>query len=342
MKLGLVFEGGGGKGAYQIGVWKALHEIGLDKHIAAVSGTSVGALNAFLFAYGDYDLALKIWTELTPLHVFTPLYMCADPERVLTSQDKFLWDLFLKRGLFTRKGLEIIFSHLDFNRVGENNAIPCYATCLKVDDIKDVKKFAEFCDSISNRKSSAYLLENPEVLDSFISMEKFKKNPYKYSIKRLLGIQGNIKFFKVNHYSESIKKEILLASSAIPWVFQKQPIEGAYYIDGGVEENIPMAPLLVREKCDTVFVVMCNRDSEIPKKYHKYRIFPIIPKESQNGVLGTFDFTKDGINRRITQGYNDAKMVFRGIYDIIEIIKQYNCSTDKSETENDAANVIYL
>jgi len=52
-KIGLAFVGGGGKGAYQIGVWKALCETGLDKQVQAVSGTSVGALNAAMFSkYG--------------------------------------------------------------------------------------------------------------------------------------------------------------------------------------------------------------------------------------------------------------------------------------------------
>ncbi len=39
-KLGLVLSGGGGKGVYQIGVWKALREFGLESEIAAVAGTS--------------------------------------------------------------------------------------------------------------------------------------------------------------------------------------------------------------------------------------------------------------------------------------------------------------
>ncbi len=42
--IGLVLAGGGGKGAYQIGVWKYLHEVGLDRNITAVSGTSVQSL----------------------------------------------------------------------------------------------------------------------------------------------------------------------------------------------------------------------------------------------------------------------------------------------------------
>ncbi|MBQ7895822.1 MAG: patatin-like phospholipase family protein, partial [Oscillospiraceae bacterium] len=39
----LALEGGGAKGAYQIGVWQALREAGIK--IKAVAGTSVGALN---------------------------------------------------------------------------------------------------------------------------------------------------------------------------------------------------------------------------------------------------------------------------------------------------------
>jgi len=63
--LGLVLAGGGGKGAYQIGVWKALAEYEVVQNISAVSGTSVGALNAALFLQGDIDIAEKIWLNLS-------------------------------------------------------------------------------------------------------------------------------------------------------------------------------------------------------------------------------------------------------------------------------------
>lgn len=61
--IGLVLDGGGGKGAYQLGVWKALRETGLDQRIAQISGASVGGLNAALMVQGDYDLAERIWFE---------------------------------------------------------------------------------------------------------------------------------------------------------------------------------------------------------------------------------------------------------------------------------------
>ena len=47
-KIGLVFDGGGAKGAYQIGVWRALREAGLEQYVTDVAGTSVGGLGAFL------------------------------------------------------------------------------------------------------------------------------------------------------------------------------------------------------------------------------------------------------------------------------------------------------
>ena len=65
MKMGLVLSGGGGKGAYELGVWKALVEMKLDKYIEVISGTSIGAFNAALFAQGDMDNAQALWDEVT-------------------------------------------------------------------------------------------------------------------------------------------------------------------------------------------------------------------------------------------------------------------------------------
>ena len=65
MKVGLVLSGGGGKGAYEIGVWKAIKELNIDKYIKVVSGTSIGAINAVLFAQDDFEEAKKMWKEVT-------------------------------------------------------------------------------------------------------------------------------------------------------------------------------------------------------------------------------------------------------------------------------------
>lgn len=49
-EYGLVLDGGGARGAYQIGAWKALREAGVK--IEAVAGTSVGALNGSPYLHG--------------------------------------------------------------------------------------------------------------------------------------------------------------------------------------------------------------------------------------------------------------------------------------------------
>ena len=58
----LALEGGGARGAWQIGAWKALREAGVA--ISAVSGTSVGALNGALIAMGDLEKAERIWSDI--------------------------------------------------------------------------------------------------------------------------------------------------------------------------------------------------------------------------------------------------------------------------------------
>ena len=62
MKRALVLNGGGSRGAYEIGAWQALDELGV--RFDGVYGTSIGALNAALFAQGDLDGAVKLWSNI--------------------------------------------------------------------------------------------------------------------------------------------------------------------------------------------------------------------------------------------------------------------------------------
>ena len=59
MKKGLVLEGGGTKGAYQIGAYEALRDLGIK--ITGIAGTSIGALNGAFIAQGDFESMKDIW-----------------------------------------------------------------------------------------------------------------------------------------------------------------------------------------------------------------------------------------------------------------------------------------
>lgn len=67
-KTALVLGGGGSRGAYEIGVWQALRELGIP--IDLVTGTSVGAINGAMIAQDSFDLAVSLWKEIDTSIVF--------------------------------------------------------------------------------------------------------------------------------------------------------------------------------------------------------------------------------------------------------------------------------
>ena len=81
-KIGLVLGGGGGKGAYQVGVWKALREYKIEKYITHISATSIGSLNSLLFVNKELDKAIDIFfsrfniVSIQTLHIFITLMFC--------------------------------------------------------------------------------------------------------------------------------------------------------------------------------------------------------------------------------------------------------------------------
>ena len=64
----LVFQGGGALGAYQGGVYQALHEAGIEPNW--VIGTSIGAINGAIIAGNEPGKRLnqvsKFWDRMDP------------------------------------------------------------------------------------------------------------------------------------------------------------------------------------------------------------------------------------------------------------------------------------
>ena len=71
-KTAFVLSGGGSRGAYEIGVWKALKELGVE--IDMVFGTSVGAINGAMVAQDEPELAEKLWKQMETGHDLRPGY----------------------------------------------------------------------------------------------------------------------------------------------------------------------------------------------------------------------------------------------------------------------------
>ena len=61
-EYGLVLAGGGTRGAYQVGAWKALQELNIK--IKGIVGASIGALNGALFLQNDYAMVSKMYETI--------------------------------------------------------------------------------------------------------------------------------------------------------------------------------------------------------------------------------------------------------------------------------------
>lgn len=81
-KLGLVLEGGGVKGAYQVGALLAIRELGVE--FDGVTGTSIGAINGALYLEGGYDKLLDVWKQIKTNTVLRSPTKKSNPYIILT------------------------------------------------------------------------------------------------------------------------------------------------------------------------------------------------------------------------------------------------------------------
>jgi len=122
-KIGLALAGGGARGAYQIGAWKALIELGIDKKINVYSGASVGSLNAVLIAKGDFDLAYKTWMSLDKYSLF-------DMEKQILRRILKERMNFINKGVYNTKKLEELMDKtIDYEEIKDKD-IYIATTCL--------------------------------------------------------------------------------------------------------------------------------------------------------------------------------------------------------------------
>ena len=103
----LVLAGGGARGSYQVGVWRALTELGWNPQI--ITGTSVGSLNGAMFALDLYETARDMWTSIRSQDVME----LPEETRNLTELHQFLRDVMRAGGMDVTPLEEIVERVLD-------------------------------------------------------------------------------------------------------------------------------------------------------------------------------------------------------------------------------------
>lgn len=124
-KTALVLGGGGSRGAYEIGVWQALKELGI--RVDMVYGTSVGAINAAMVAQGDVDLTASLWKEMETDMVFD---MKPDSKPV-----DYVKEIVANQGAGTGPLRDLLVKYVDEKKVRESG-MDFGITAFSVPDMK--------------------------------------------------------------------------------------------------------------------------------------------------------------------------------------------------------------
>ncbi|MDD6327520.1 MAG: patatin-like phospholipase family protein [Eubacteriales bacterium] len=237
---GLVLSGGGGKGAYQVGVLKALKENGKLNDVVAISGASIGSINAMLFAMDDMELMHNAWDEIDMSTVFD-----IDLEMLMDNRHYFSRD----------EMLEMISKYIDFNKV-KNGKYEIYNAICKI-------------------------------VPGQTKLE--------------------LEYRKLQDYDEATIKKILLASSALPIIYEAVEIDGAYYRDGGICDNEPVQPLYDAGIRQFIVIGLARGKNFDTSKWPDANFITIYPSHDiGSSILGTINFTDQAINFREKLGYKDG------------------------------------
>lgn len=155
----MVLEGGGSRGAYHIGAYKALSE--MDLEIKGVSGTSIGAINGALIVQQDVDRAYDLWYDISPSKVFDvdEEYLKEIKNREITSENISYFlnkakDVLNNRGLDTKLMREILEKNIDEDRIRKTGMVFGFVTV----SLTDRKPMEIYLEDVPRGKLVDYLM----------------------------------------------------------------------------------------------------------------------------------------------------------------------------------------
>ena len=146
--LALTLEGGGARGAYQIGAVKALYSEGYT--FKAIVGTSIGAINAAYIVQGDLEKIYKMWQEMSfkdllelDNEAMKKLFSAKLDINTIKYLSKKLGESIKNKGLDVKKEREILENDIDEERIRNSNILFGLVT-MCISDVNGKEMFA--CD----------------------------------------------------------------------------------------------------------------------------------------------------------------------------------------------------
>ncbi|HET8963974.1 MAG TPA: patatin-like phospholipase family protein [Chitinophagales bacterium] len=216
-KITLALQGGGSHGAFTWGVLEKLFEEDVFD-ILGICGTSAGAMNAAMAAYGYHkngnqgaiDLLKKFWYTVSTNFLFSPIQAS-------------VYDKFMSPG-----SMAFSWAYNAFN-IASTFLSPYQWNPLNINPLKSI--LSELIDFDELRKSK---------MELFVCATNVKT--------------GQAKIFN----RKTMSVDALLASACLPNVYQAVEIDKEFYWDGGFRGNPPLFPLIKGTKTNDVLLVHIN------------------------------------------------------------------------------------
>ncbi len=244
---GLILAGGGGKGIYQVGMLKVLSEAGVLNDIVAISGVSIGAVNAVLYAMGIEKME-KVWDEIDMGTLFD-----FDEKQVAAGNTHF-----------SRTEMNsLIDKYMDFNQIRNENRIIYVGTSKCAANYSGI-------DPTYGCTAEYFLLNN--ALDE-----------------------------DINNY--------LLASTALPYIYSPVTIRGNKYLDGGINDNIPIKPLYDLGLRRFIVIELTPVSKFDKTKFPDAEFISIVPSHDLGDLFtGTLNFENKDKRFKKELGERDGKI----------------------------------
>lgn len=295
IEIGLVLSGGGAKGAYEVGVYKALKELELVENIKVISGTSIGAVNGLLFSMDDPKIVDVSWGSLNysrflirqeesrerKIGKLLEKIKSINIETNILEQVR-LYDI----GLLSQRGIkEFIDEYVDVNLIKSSNK-DLYATAYNIDE------------------------EKPE----YFKLNECNEEELKLKVLASCAIPHLFKPLSING--------IRYADGGI-----QSPLYSKVNVD-----NVPLYPMKNYD-LDIILVIHLSYRNKINKEGFKNNIIEIYPSEPLEILsgIGALRLKKDVIERNIQLGYKDAIFSLAPLVikllkgkDLDKVLKSYN------------------
>jgi len=218
-RLNLALQGGGAHGAF---TWGVLDRLLDDERIEieGIVGTSAGAVNAAILAYGLETGGNKKAQELLRQ------FWCANSEfgRCSPFQQTACDKIYGSKGSLEHSPFWLLFDYLS-RMYSPYQWNPCHTNMFQ------------------------------ETIEKIIDFPRLRQShQIKLFICATNVLTGRLKVFE----TQEMTPEMIMASACLPSLFHAAEIQGEYYWDGGFMGNPPIFPVIYNTKCHDVLIVQIN------------------------------------------------------------------------------------